>query len=76
MVFFDDINVTTLEAMKGIRSKLPPCLHSQIATYNSRRSRRAKNRVPRDYRKGRINFLLVDYYRDYVTICYFCDFVT
>lgn len=57
MVFFDDINVA-LEAMKWIRSRLPPCLHSQVATYNSRRSKRAKHRVLRDYRKGLIKILL------------------
>jgi hypothetical protein len=48
MVFFDDINVA-LEAMKWIRSKLPPHLHSQVAVYNSRCSKHAKDCVLRDY---------------------------
>lgn len=57
MAFFDDINVA-LEAMKWIQSRLPLDLHSQIAVYNSRRSKRAKHRVLQDYRKGRVKILL------------------
>jgi superfamily II DNA/RNA helicase len=57
MVFFDDINVA-LEAMKWIRSRLPPHLHSQVTVYNSRRSKRAKDRVLRDYQKGHVKILL------------------
>lgn len=57
MVFFDDINVA-LEASKWIRSWLPPHLQDQVAVYNSRRSKRAKDHVLQEYRKGQIKILL------------------
>jgi superfamily II DNA helicase RecQ len=56
MVFFDDINVA-LEALQWIRSRLPPHLQSQVAVYNSRRSKRAKVCVLNDYQKGFIKIL-------------------
>lgn len=57
MVFFDDINVA-LEALKWIRTRLPPELRDQVAVYNSRRSKRAKHHVLEGYRKGQIKILL------------------
>jgi superfamily II DNA helicase RecQ len=57
MVFFDDINLS-LQALKYLRSLLPPDMRRQIAVYNSRRSRRSKERVLHKFREGRIMILL------------------
>lgn len=57
MVFFDDINLA-LQALKYLRSLLPPHMQRQIAVYNSRRSRRSKARVLRQFREGKIMILL------------------
>lgn len=57
MVFFDDINLAE-EAMKWIRSHLPPELRKYIAVYNSRRSLRSKNKVIKEFREGKIKHLL------------------
>jgi superfamily II DNA/RNA helicase len=56
MVFFNDINVA-LEALKWIRSQLPPHLCGQVAVYNSWRSKSAKDRILQDYRRGQIKIL-------------------
>ena len=57
MVFFDDINLA-LQALKYLRSLLPLRMQGKIAVYNSRRSRRSKARVLRQFREGRIKILL------------------
>lgn len=57
MVFFDDINVA-LEALKWIRKRLPPHLRDQVAVFHSRRSKRAKRQILKEFREGKIKILL------------------
>ncbi|KAJ3964339.1 P-loop containing nucleoside triphosphate hydrolase protein [Lentinula raphanica] len=57
MVFFDDINVS-LEALKHLRTHLPPDLRGQIAVYHSRRSSNSKRRVLEEFRSGKLKILL------------------
>ncbi|KAF8153870.1 P-loop containing nucleoside triphosphate hydrolase protein [Crassisporium funariophilum] len=57
MAFFDDINLA-LQALKWLRTHLPPHLRNDIAVYNSRRSRRSKARVLHKFQDGRIKILL------------------
>ncbi|KAJ3757147.1 P-loop containing nucleoside triphosphate hydrolase protein [Lentinula raphanica] len=57
MVFFDDINVS-LEALKHLRTHLPPDLRGQIAVYHSRRSSNSKRHVLEEFRLGKLKILL------------------
>ena len=54
MVFFD----LAMAAMVYLRGLLPQSYHQKIATYNSRRTSRAKNKIMRRFRNQEIKILL------------------